>query len=494
VPAKPVLYALLAAGLLLTSAAWSRSAEYDEQYTLFLTGRMTRPDWPADSLTVADVLALQASQAGFVHIARDLRSTDVHPPLYFWMIAIWRDLFGDSLFAARLASVLFSIATLSLVAVLARLCGIPPPAAVLLTVGCYGFVYTGVIARGFALGQLLSIAGIVVLMIHREHRWPALAGGTLLGAATFTNYLTIFVGSAAMLWLAGKACVARGWPMKQRFGLAFLGFVAWLPADLWFFLAQRHSRTEQFQPFGLATAIARLGQYAAGNLFGGLSLYVSETFDEPVAAALACLAVGSVAAIVWRWRSIASAETRWLLASAAIAPPVGLLVLGLVFDNTPIELRYLAFATPFLGLLLAAALPCWLRHVVLAVQAVALAGLMTRPETMQPARATAAAAAALAGNGVVLLPRGNDGVGIIGAFATEAPAAMRLLVIDRDASPEAIRERTAGFSRVLLALLGQDEASRSTVPLLRRAFADRCWRNAGAGFNVLAFERICPLE
>ena len=64
------------------------------------------------------------------------------------------------------------------------------------------------------------------------------------------------------------------------------------------------------------------------------------------------------------------------------------------------------------------------------MQAAGLAGLMTRPETMQPARATAAAASRLAPGGLVLLPRGNDGVGIVGAFAIESPPAQRLLVVD----------------------------------------------------------------
>ena len=72
------------------------------------------------------------------------------------------------------------------------------------------------------------------------------------------------------------------------------------------------------------------------------------------------------------------------------------LLLGVIFNSTPIELRYLAFATPFAGLLLAGALrPARLRRAswclglggaLLAIQAVALVGLMTRQETMQPAR------------------------------------------------------------------------------------------------------------
>jgi hypothetical protein len=102
---------------------------------------------------------------------------------------------------------------------------------------------------------------------------------------------------------------------------------------------------------------------------------------------------------------------------------VGLLLLGMVLGQTPIELRYLAFSVPFVGLLLAGALgslrPRWRMAIGVPlgmVQAVALLGMMTRAETMQPARATAAAAARLVGDGVVLLPRGNDGVGVVGAF------------------------------------------------------------------------------
>ena len=165
---------------------------------------------------------------------------------------------------------------------------------------------------------------------------------------------------------------------------------------------------------------------------------------------------------------------------AAAAPPIGLLLLGFTFDNAPIELRYLAFATPFIGLLLAAALPRHIRHAVLAVQAIALLGLMTRPETMQPARATAIAAASLAGDGVVLLPRGNDGVGIVGAFAVEAPPTLRLLVIGRDAS-------VRGDSRARLRLSSRDarlagpgrsepcDAARD-APGLRRSVLARCGR------------------
>ena len=170
---------------------------------------------------------------------------------------------------------------------------------------------------------------------------------------------------------------------------------------------------------------------------------------------------------------------------------LGPLLLGLIFANSPIELRYLALATPFIALLLAAALPRWLRYAILAVQAIALLGLMTRSETMQPARATAQAAAQFLGEGVILLPRGNDGVGIVGAFANEVANSSRILIIAPDATPRQIRSKIAELPRVVLAMLAQDAASRVTVPVMRAALADPCWRLDGEGFNVLAFDRVC---
>jgi hypothetical protein len=378
--------------------------------------------------------------------------------------------------------------------------------AVLLTVGCYGFAYTGAIARGFALAQMLSVAGVAVLLGAERRSSRMLAAGALLGAATFANYLAVFTACAVLLHaflLSLRGAKRRGdldrsaqWardcfaPLAMTAGPFLAGFAVWLPADLWFFLAQRQSRSGQFAPFEVISAVARLARYSAATLFGGLPLYVAGTLRTAVTAALAFFLIGLIALIIRRWRHIATPETRLLFATAATAPPIGLLLLGFTFDTAPIELRYLGFATPFVGLLLAAALPRRIRHAVLVVQAIALLGLMTGLETMQPARATANAAASLVGKGVVLLPRGNDGVGIVGAFAIEAPPTLRLLVIGPDVSVAEIRARASGYPRVVLALLGQDAKSRATLSLMQQAFADRCWGAVAEGFNVLAFDRL----
>jgi uncharacterized membrane protein len=479
------------AALSLTAIAWQRSAEYDEQYTLFLTGRVARPVWPTGIVTSGEVQALQQPQAGLSDIARELRATDVHPPLYFWAIAGWRRLAGASLFAARVASVMCSVATLGLVAAIARTAGISAISALLLTLGCYGFAYTGVVARGIALAQLLSVAGILVLLRSR-HPSSLFAAGLLMGAATFANYLAGFVACAALL----HACLrpAAGEARLRSIWTLLIGCVAWLPADLWFLAVQQRGRPDQFEPFALLSALVRLARYQAAAVFGGLPLYVDGFARHAVTMALAGLILVVLTAIVRRWRGIAVAEIRMLFGMAAMASPIGLLLLGLIADNTPIELRYLAFGAPYVGLLLAAALPQWLRVTVLTVQAAALLGLMSRAETMQPARAAAKMVASVVETGVVLLPRGNDGVGIVGAFAVEAPPALRLLVIGSDATPWLIRARAVRFPSATVALLEQDGSSRATVRLLRAAFDDPCWRETSHTEVAMTFERTCALE
>ena len=112
----------------------------------------------------------------------------------------------------------------------------------------------------------------------------------------------------------------------------------------------------------------------------------------------------------------------------AAATPAGLLALGVVFRNTPIEIRYLAFALPWVALAIAPALPRVLLALWLGVGGVAVAGLMLAPATMQPQGRAARLASAYPG-AVVALPYGNDGVGVPGPFIAASPDAMRLILL-----------------------------------------------------------------
>jgi hypothetical protein len=106
---------------------------------------------------------------------------------------------------------------------------------------------------------------------------------------------------------------------------------------------------------------------------------------------------------------------------------------------------------------------------------------------MQPARAAAAEAARFAGNGIVLLPRGNDGVGIVGAFGIEAPPALPVLLIT---PTDAALDRAAGYDRVVLALMAQDRDSKAAIAATREALAAANWRRIAIGSNVEVYQRV----
>ena len=482
------LWTLLPCAVVLCLAAWLRGAEYDEQYTLFLTSGVPRPDWPATVFPAGLARDIQAGHAGLLAIARDLRVTDVHPPLYFWLVALWRDGLGPSLFVARLLSVILGLGALALTGVIARTARVPPVLAMLLTLGCYGFTYTSVVARGFALALLLLLGGVALALAGRRI-WHFGVAGALLGAATLTNYLSVFAAVACLL-ATGLEVIRPPRTRTPGQAMALLaGFLVFIPADLWWFLAQRDTRPGQFPPFSLAQSLARLAVRFTGDILGGLPLYVSGAASMTLTVILGLLLILLLARIAWRWRGIGIPRARTMFALAALSPPVGLLMLGAIFDNTPIEVRYLSFSTPFVGLLLAGVLGTLWAMPLLAVQAAALVGLMLAPQTMQPARAAAHAAAALVQDGVVLLPKGNDGVGVVGAFATEAPPDLRLLLIPALAPPEQIRAQIQPWRRVVLALLEQDAASRAAGAAMRQALADPGWREVAREANITVYVR-----
>ncbi|MEO8713731.1 MAG: glycosyltransferase family 39 protein [Acetobacteraceae bacterium] len=470
---------LVLAAMILLAAATARGFEYDEAYSVFVTSPTPRPSWPTTVFRAGEVRGAFTAHAGPLAIARALRETDVHPPLYFWTLAAWRRIAGDGLLAMRSLSILCALIALLAVGAIARTVRIPAALAMLLTVGCYGFAYTGAVARGFALAQALDLCGVLVLL-RAERAGGALLGGMALGAATFTNYLSAFTGLAALAWLLASRMRRPSLWLSAGFG-----FAAFLPADLWFFLAQRASRAGQFPPFRLAPSLARLAKYGTASLFGGLPMYVGGSARVVVGALVGGLAVGLAGLLVWRWRAVGS-EARWLLLACAAATPLGLLALGAAFGNTPIELRYLCFATPFAALLLAGALAAGRgRRIagggVVAVQAMAIAGLILRPETMQPAREAARTAASLAGaDAVVVLPRGNDGVGVVGPFLAELPNRTRVLLVGANEDPSALRARLPP-GPVVLALLGQDADSLAASDTIRAAFPAGCWQPTARG-------------
>lgn len=468
-----VIAALLLGAVLLGLAATLRDPQYDEGYTAFVTGTAPRPAWPTTPFRAGDMRGAFAPAPTPWQIAGNLRRTDVHPPLYFWTVWAWRRVFGPSLLVSRLLSVAFSLGALTALAAIARRAAFPVLTSFALTLGAYGFVETGIVTRGFALAQCLMLCGLLLTLEagseRSRPRLHPLAAGLLLGAASFSNYLTAFTAVAALLWLAPRSVRRALWLLA--------GLLPFIAGDLFFFLAQRESRVGQFPPFSLSGMATALAHAIGGALLGGLPLYVPPGADRHLLTGV----LGAVLAIMLLlpcllWQRRESWPATLLLAMAAAAPLAGLCLMGLATDTIPVEIRYLCFSIPPFALLMAAALAqiprparlCGLAGIV-TVQTCAIIGLLTRTETMQPEGAAARAAWAQVGaQGIVLLPRGNDGVGIVSAFLTAAPDDLHiLLVTPKTTLSEVLNLLTEQHChRLATAMIAADQNSRATWPLL----------------------------
>jgi hypothetical protein len=468
---------LVFATLLLSLAAQLRAPEYDEAYSIFLTAGDPRPSWPQGVFRAGDVRGFYDGHAGPGEIAHDLRVGDVHPPLYFWALDYWRRLTGPSWFAARMLSVGFSVAALGVLAGLALRAEVPVAATLLLTLLSYGFAYTGIVARGFALAQFLNIVGVYLVCLGtKDRRWGLCFGGGLaFGAAGFSNYLAIFVGLGTVWWLMLRA-ENRKMLVPAGFGLG-----CFLPAIGTFFLSQRNSRVGQFVPFSLPHEITLLAKCGGAALFGGLPVYAGAAGAAvrlAVAWTLALLIVVCAGFVVRDWQPKSA-----LFAIAAVATPIGLLGLGFIFDNSPIEIRYLAFSLPFVALLLAQTLPRYWLWLVLGVQVCGIAGLIVAPETMQPQGLAARQLRAFITPGtLVLLPFGNDGVGIPGPFIASVPDDLRLQLVKPGPWP-----KLAGERHVVVVTLRIDAASAQTGGFP----ANSCWVQTALAKYLKVFVRRC---
>ena len=152
----------------------------------------------------------------------------------------WRRLSGPSWFAARMLSVLITLAALAALAWLAALSRIPPATSLLFAVLSYGFAYTGIVARGFALAQLLNIIGMALILSASRNRIRAqplaLAAGLAFGRRQLQQLPRHFHRPGG--FFSGPLCSAAG---KKILPPLALGFAIFLPLLLSFYLPQHHS-------------------------------------------------------------------------------------------------------------------------------------------------------------------------------------------------------------------------------------------------------------
>lgn len=221
----------------------------------------------------------------YIQATRDFASIaanagrDIHPPGYYWLLAVWRGLVGESEFALRSLSAFASILTVAVTFALGRrLYGTGAGLIAAGLVALNGFsIYYAQEARMYALLAFWGAASMLALtaFTRQPNARRGLALGLLNAAGLYTQYAFPFVmlaqGLLAILWLlslrqrAGFAAAGRGLLAYVLANLLALGLYApWLPVAL----PQITSWPNTGEPVAPAQAIGvLLGWLAFGPAF-----------------------------------------------------------------------------------------------------------------------------------------------------------------------------------------------------------------------------------
>ena len=195
-----VAAAMLVAALIGWAQLQHRSIWYDEAITLLTTSGHAKLDWALG-------MAQFKPSANLAKIATELYEQDVHPPLYFWALAIWRVAFGESLEVARCLSLVLVVATLALLYRAAVDWGMKWAAvpAVVYALSAAGLRYA-YDARPYAMAAFLIV--LTLCLVNRGSKWA----GACAAASIATHYFAaLCVGPILLLGIAQHWKTKRKW-------------------------------------------------------------------------------------------------------------------------------------------------------------------------------------------------------------------------------------------------------------------------------------------
>lgn len=330
-------------------------------------------------------LAAWAARQDLASIAR-WTSSDVHPPLYFWLLHAWRSLAGESAFALRLLSVFAGVLLVPLAGALGRYLGgrrAGIAAAALVAIAPF-LLWWSQEMRMYELAALLATLSITLTirltagepMSAARRRMLWLAYVAVTAAALYTLYLAVLVvlleGAYVVLWAAAT-------PQRRR---ELLGWAAATAATLALFLPWLAYAVGRMRTWSSAApwSGAQFARVYVALLSTGASTHV-ERYALPslLFVAVALVAIGSLLAVRGRrqWPQIT------LLLACLLVLPVAVFALTLsrgLFYTPNVEARYLLLFAPAVYTLLAWGLAVMKRpmQAVCAVILVALAAAGVR--------------------------------------------------------------------------------------------------------------------
>jgi len=224
--------------------------------------------WTTSDLWLDEALTVNIARLPLGDIGGALRH-DGAPPLYYYLLHLWIQRFGEGDVAVRSLSAVFGIATLPVMWLAARrMAGraVAWTALVFLATSPFGIRY-GTEARMYTLVTLLTVLGYLALMSVLESPTPLRLLGLALvtGSLLLTHYWAIYLAVATALPLLFLAWRGRK-PHNARIALVAMAagsllFVPWVPT----FLSQlHHTGTPWAKPATFQAMVNAISEFAGG--------------------------------------------------------------------------------------------------------------------------------------------------------------------------------------------------------------------------------------
>ncbi len=228
------LVVLAALAVLYSLGVPARSIWFDEAYTLHTLAGLKPVAIPVG---LVEASALKPYVTGIdspVGVVTQLINHDVHPPFYFLLANAWAALFGNTIEAVRMLSVVFALAAVYGFWRLVEAHGVRPALPYALVFGLsFGLVTSAHEARYGALVILLALAALWLSARRPANEAPDWRGQVALGAVCtallYSFYFTAFVVAPLLALPALRFLRTRNPVHAIAPVMATLLFLPWLP-------------------------------------------------------------------------------------------------------------------------------------------------------------------------------------------------------------------------------------------------------------------------
>lgn len=317
---------------------------------------------PRASIWFDEAFSTYIAQFSFWDIAR-YTASDVHPPLYYWALKIWSDVFGTTELAYRSLSILFGGAAISTAFVLARKFFGRKVAWLSLLF----LIISPMVIRYSDEARMYTMAAFIVMLAtyfmvkatetNKTKYWVWY--GVMVSLGMWTHYFTAFAWLAHWAWRATqvwrkgdkpkvfwKKFFSKQWIITYSVAVGL--FLPWLP-----FMAFQVGVVQSgfwIGPVGVDTPVNYMTNYFYYLEHGQATSWL--------AVALIFIFVVTLAAAPRAYKALKAQEKKWflLVASMAFVPPILLFIMSLPPLRSTFVERYMVPALVALSIFMAVVL------------------------------------------------------------------------------------------------------------------------------------------